>query len=79
MTQLVEAVGWLVLSIATVLALILVAVLCSNVFGSSSTDPHGFALVLPIIGLILFALPGMLAGWGLIRHAQRQRAYRKAI
>ena len=82
MTQLMEFIGWLVFLIAVVLALILGATLCISLlapFFGSSTDPHGFGLVLPLVGLLLFATPGMLAGWCLIKYAQRQRGYRKAI
>ena len=82
MAQLMEAIGWLVLFVAGPLALVLTAGLCLSFLApllDSSADPLGYGLVLPLIGRVLIALPGMLVGWGLIEHARRRRGFRQEV
>ncbi len=83
MTTLIEAIGWIILLVAGMIALVLLGGLCISVAGSISgagQDAHGFGRALPIMGLVLFALPGLLIGWGLVAYARHKwRRYERAI
>lgn len=76
MTQIIEAIGWCVLLFAGAIALLLVGTLLIHSLGpllGLSQDAHGFGRVLPVVGLVLFAMPGMLIGWGLVAYARTKR------
>jgi hypothetical protein len=83
MTQLIEAIGWVILLVAGMLALVLLGSLCVSLLGpffGADQDTHGFGMVLPIVGSALFALPGLLAGWSLVAYAKHKRTrYERAI
>ena len=77
MTQLIEATGWVILLIAGMVALVLLGSLFVSLAGSifsAAQDAHGFGSVLPIVGLVLFALPGILVGWSLVAYAKRKKS-----
>ena len=77
MTHLLEAFGWLILFIASLLAAVFIGSFCWSLIAplaGAGTDPHGLGRVLPVVGFVLFALPGMLVGWGLVSYAKRKRS-----
>jgi hypothetical protein len=83
MTQLIEAIGWVILFFAGMIALVLLGSLCVSLVGTifgTDQDTHGFGMALPIVGLVLFALPGLLVGWSLVAYARHKRShYERAI
>lgn len=80
MTQLMEAIGWIILLIAGMIALVLLGSLCVSLAGSipaGDQDTHGFGRALSIVGLVVFAVPGLLVGWSLVAYAKHKRSRRE--
>ena len=83
MTQLIEAIGWIILLLAGTIALVLLCGLCVSLAGlifGTGQDTHGFGISLPIVGLFLFAFPGLSIGWSFVAYAKHKRSrYERAI
>ena len=72
MTQLIKATGWLVLAVTGVAAVFFALVLVIGLFDGSHGS-HGYEYALPVIGLVIFVVPGALIGWALVSYSKRKR------
>lgn len=71
--QLVEVLAWFVLALAVVVAAFCILLLGTSIFEGGG-GPHGYGVVLPIIGLVLVVMPAALIGWALVSYAKRRRS-----
>lgn len=72
MTQFMEAVGWFLVAIAGLVGTLLALILGDSLVRQSG-GPHAYGYVLPVLGLVMFVLPGLLIGWVLIACSRRRR------